>query len=110
MRPETTDRLGIAAASFVRRAAEGARLEAAEALLCLSCGSTHGVRRHLTSLREFADRRARIERHLLRRSSRAARLRRAADAALRALDSGSPAKLTRALDRVETLAQPGAEL
>jgi len=72
---------------------------------CLQHGSALGVRHHLTSVRAIAERRARIERHLLHTSSTAARLRRAADAALLALDSGSPARLTRALTRVEELAR-----
>ena len=99
------DRVAVAATRFVRDAGQRARAEAASALQCLRYGSTLGVRHHLTSLRALAERRARIERHLLHTSSSAARLRRAADAALRALEVGSPARLTRALARVEELAQ-----
>ncbi|HXU72293.1 MAG TPA: hypothetical protein VN947_23375 [Polyangia bacterium] len=105
MRLNPDDRLTMAATRFVRDAGDRARGEAVSARLCLQCGSALGVRRHLTSLRALAERRARIERHLLHTSSSAARLRRAADAALRALDAGSPARLTRALARVEELAQ-----
>ncbi len=105
MRPSTEDRVTLAAERFVRDAAERARTEAAAAVECLRCGSALGVRHHLTALREVAERRARIERHLLRTSSTAAQLERAARAALVALDSGSPARLLRALERVVELAR-----
>jgi hypothetical protein len=98
------DRLGRVAAYFIHDAAEHMRADAEAALDCMACSSTLGVRRHLQSLRSRAERCARIERHILHRSSRAARLRRAADAALQALDGGSPARLARALARVRTLA------
>jgi hypothetical protein len=99
------DRVGIVAADFIRDAAERMRSDAESAIQCLRCGSALGIRHHLTSLRRLAERRARIERHILHQSSSAARLKRAADAALGALDSGSPARLARALDRVEALAR-----
>ena len=105
MHPRRDDRIGIAAARYVRQAADRARSEAASAVECLQCGSALGVRHHLKALRDVAERRARIERHLLHQSSRSAQLRRAADAALLALDSGSPARLTRALTRIEELAR-----
>lgn len=104
MRGRTLDRFDGAATEFIRVAADRMRAEAASARDCLRHGSTLGVRHHLTSLRALSERRARIERHILHTSSCAARLRRAADAALAALDSGSPARLTRALARVEELA------
>ena len=100
---EKDDRLAVAARSFVRHAEERARSEAAFAVECLRCGSEHGVRRHLTSLRQLAERQARIQRYILHRSARAAELRRAADAALLALDGKSPKRIVRALARVEAL-------
>jgi hypothetical protein len=95
----------MVARSFLRAAGEQTRVEVGQATECLRYGSLLGLRHHLRSVRSLAERRARIERHLLHESSRAARLRRAADAALSALDSGSPARITRALARVEELAQ-----
>jgi hypothetical protein len=73
--------------SFVRDAAGRMRVDAQSAIECLQCGSGLGVRHHLTSLRRLAERRARIERTILHRSSQAARL-------------------VRALARVEILTQP----
>ncbi|MGZ3428225.1 MAG: hypothetical protein ACXVCV_16340 [Polyangia bacterium] len=102
---ENNDRLGVVASNFIRDASERMRSEAASAIQCLRCGSALGVRHHLSSLRRLAERRARIERHLLHQSSSAARVKRAADAALGALDGGSPARLARALDRVEALTE-----
>lgn len=98
------DRLGSVASRFVQDAAVRMRADADAAVECLECSSTLGVRRHLQSLRLRAERCARIERHILHRSSGAARLRRAADDALHALDGGSPARIARALARVRTLA------
>jgi hypothetical protein len=100
----TEDRVGRVATHFVEGAAERMRDDAESAVECLECGSALGIRRHLLSLRDRAERCARIERNILHRSSHAARLRRAADDALHALDSGSPAKLARALARVRSLA------
>ena len=105
MRTARQDRLGVVAAHFVRGAAAQMRLEVESAIHCFGCGSSLGVRHHLTSLRRLAERRARIERNLLHTSSAAARLRRAADAALLALEGGSPARVARALRRVEALTQ-----
>ena len=105
MRTRRHDRLDAAATSFVRAAATRTRADARAAAECLRCGSLLGARDHLRSLRALAERRARIEHHLLHTSSRATRLRRAADAALDALDSGSTAQVTRALARVEELAR-----
>ena len=99
------DRLGRVATRFVRDAAEQVRADAESAIQCFRCGSAAGVRHHLNSLRRLAERRARIERHLLHSSSSAARLKRAADVALSALDCASPARLARALDRVQALAR-----
>jgi len=104
MSASNDDRLGRAARHFVRDAAERMRVDAEAALECMACSSTLGVRRHLQSLRSRAERCARIERHILHRSSRAARLRRAADDALRTLDGRSPARLARALAHVRRLA------
>ncbi len=105
MGEQRKDRLGMVAEEFVEGAAARMRTEAESAIHCLQCGSALGVRQHLRSLRALAERRARIERNLLHRSSQAARLRRATDAALLALDGGSPARLAHALERVEALAQ-----
>jgi hypothetical protein len=99
------DRLSVVAQHFVHNASARMRIEAESAIRCLECGSALGVRHHLGSLRRLAQRSARIERCLLHTSSSAARLKRAADAALHALDGGNPARLTRALARIETLVQ-----
>ena len=99
------DRLDRVAAHFVANASVQMRAEAESAIRCLRCGSALGVRQHLSTLRRLAERSARIERHILHASPSAARLRRAADAALQALDAGSPARVVHALERVEALAQ-----
>ena len=98
------DRLDVAATQFVRAAGVQMRHEAESAIHCFERGSTLGVRHHLAALRRLAERSARIERHLLHSSSSSAQPRRAADAALQALDAGSPAGVVRALERVEALA------
>jgi hypothetical protein len=98
------DRLDQVATQFVRTAGVQMREEAEAAIHCYDCGSTLGTRHHLTTLRQLAERSARIERYLLHSSSSAAQLKRAADAALSALDVGSPARVVRALARVEALA------
>jgi hypothetical protein len=103
MLASTDRRLWASAEELVRTTSGRVRLEAAAARACLEHGSPHGVRHHLRSLHELAERQARVERHLLRRSSAAPRLVRAAAAALRALDSGSPAQLVRALERVAAM-------
>jgi len=100
----TPDRLDKAAAYFIQNAADHLRADAQAALECMACRSTLGVRRHLQAIRDRAERCARVERHILHRSSRSARLRRAADDALHALDGSSPARLARALARVRSLA------
>ena len=99
------DRLDYVATQFVRFAGEQMRTEAESAIHCFQCGSALGTRHHLIALRRLAERSARIQRHLLHRSSTAARVKRAADAALGALDAGSPARVVHALERVEELAQ-----
>ena len=101
------DRLHLAATRFIADASERVRADALAAIQCLECGSSLGVRQHLTAVRRWAGRRALIERKILHTSSRAAQLERAAGAALAALDAGSPARLTRALARVEALAGAG---
>jgi hypothetical protein len=104
MHTDLHDRMGTSAEHFVQDAAARMRADADAAVECLQCSSTLGVRQHLESLRRRAERCARIERNILHRSSHAARLRRAADDALRALEGGSPARLARALAHVRTLA------
>jgi hypothetical protein len=99
------DRLDRVATEFVRSAGEQIRAEAECAVHCFRCGSALGTRHHLSTLRRLAERSARIERHLLHTSASSARIKRAADAALHALDAGSPARVVHALERVEALAQ-----
>ena len=99
------DRLDRVATEFVRSAGEQIRVEAESAIHCFRCGSALGTRHHLSTLRRLAERSARIERHVLHTSCSSARIKRAADAALHALDAHSPARVVQALERVEALAQ-----
>ena len=104
MRRRRNDPVGMVAVRFVLGAATKMHAKAESAIECSRLGSALGVRQNLTSLRRLAVRSERIERRMLSTSSSTARLQRATDAALEALDGASPARRAHALERIATLA------
>ncbi len=103
MAATTSTRMATIANVFIDATCERMCSQTQEAMECLTSASWLGVRQNLTSLRDEAERAARIERHLLHRASSAQRLQEQVGVAVAALDGESTLRLEKALTRIMEL-------